>query len=109
MNRRDWKSRSVAEPEAGFFLMRLVRNGPFVPARIRHIDRMWSAVINGEAFPASSDPANAPRVFSIWHSAEQITEAEYRKRLLQSRDAPPDDPLANPDRPIDLTILPPLF
>ena len=109
MNKRDWKARSVADPEPGFFLVRLVRKGPVVPARIRHADGMWSALINGEAFGAASDPAAAARVFFIWHSGEEITEAEYQRRLIESRDAPPDHPLANPDRPIDLTSMPPLF
>ena len=96
MDRREWKSRPVGEPQPGYFLMKLSRGGPQVPAQIRKIDGLWSAVINGEAFPPASDPAAAPRVFTIWHSAEEITEAEYRRRLAESKQAPPDHPLANP-------------
>ena len=109
MNKRDWDARAVAEPQPGYFLVRLVRKGPRVPAQIRHVDGQWNAVINGASFPAAADPAAAPRVFFIWHSGEEIAEAEYRKSLARSRAASPDDPLSNPGKPIDLTTRPPLF
>jgi hypothetical protein len=109
MDRRDWKSRNVAEPQPGYFLTRLVRKGPLVPAQIRHVNGLWSAVINGQSYSSAADPAAAPRVFSIWHSSEEITAAEYAKRLSQSLNAKPGDPLSEPDKPIDLVDRPPLF
>lgn len=109
MNRREWKARPVGEPQPGYFLMRLVRRGPQVPAQIRLSGGLWSAVVNGEEFGSASDPASAPRVFTIWHSGEEITEAEYERRLGISRQASPDDPISKPRKPIDLTSLPSLF
>lgn len=105
-DRREWKARAVAEPQPGFFLIRLVRKGPQVPARICHENGVWWAIVDSQTFPSASDPAAAPRVFPIWHGGEEITEAEYQHRLALKRWAQahqPDHPAANPGRPIDLT------
>lgn len=104
-SKRDWKPRAVGQPEAGYFLIRLVRKGPLIPARIVLRDGMWWAMINGSEYPAASDPAAAPRVFQIWHGGEVITEKQYNKALAKS--SHPD--ALDPNKPIDLTKLPSIF
>lgn len=104
-DRRDWKSRAVAQPESGYFRYNMVRQGPLVPARICHEDGLWWAMIEGRAYEKASDPAAAPKVYPIWHSAEMISERQYWADMAKRglKDALP----AN--QPIDLTKLPPLF
>lgn len=93
--------------------MRLVKKGPLVAARIECNDGKWVATINGEVqFPAHEDPVLAGGVLDIWHHAATITEAEYnylitRKEWAEKHD--PDSPAANPRRPIDLSILRPVY
>ena len=106
------RSRVINQPEPGFFQTRLVRKGPFVAARICHENGVWWAVVNGEVFAKSTDPANAPRVFSLWHSAEFITESEYNHLLKVKAWAEknqPDHVAANPKKPIDLSKSPSVF
>lgn len=103
--KRSWKARQVGEPEPGYFLIRLVRKGPQVPARITHRDGIWQAIINGEPQREGTDPAMAQDVFRIWHGGEAITEAEYLRAMHKAR-----QPSALPPRePIDLTKRAPLF
>jgi hypothetical protein len=92
--------------------MRLVRGGPRVTARIVHSDDLWFAVIDGFAYQSARDPAAAPRVFSIWHAGEEISEADYFARLRRKQEqlaADPTCPAANPTKPIDLASMPSLF
>ena len=105
MDRRSWKARPVNTPQPGWFKMRLVRGGPFVPARIQHRNGLWWAEIDGQTYEANFDPSYAPEVFRIWHAAEEITETEYQVEIRGRR--APDAPRSN--QPIDLANLPPLF
>ena len=101
--------RSVTEPRPGFFLIRLVKGGPFVAARISHQNGVWWAEINGKPCGARhSDPLLAEKVFHVWLTARQeIDEAEYRRRLGLASQA--GHPAAQPRKPIDLNALPPLY
>jgi hypothetical protein len=104
--RHSQPARAVGQPEPGYFAIRLVRRGPRVPARICFDGVTWHAEVNGERFAGATDPAAAPRVFSIWHGGDFITEREYRHMLdmaAWARRHAPDHPAAKPNRPIDLT------
>lgn len=105
--------RDVARPEPGYFRLRLVRHGPWVPARIvRRPDGQWQAIVNGESYRADPDPGRAPWVFRIWHGGRVIDRAAYLEMLRVKGWAQahqPDHPAANPRKPIDLTAAPPLF
>ncbi len=104
--------RRVDQPAPGFFLLRLVRGGPHVPAAIMFDGLQWQAVINGEPREAHADPAFAPDVFRIWHGGRTCTETEYRYRLqLQAWAAKhaPAHPAARPRDRIDLPNLPPVI
>lgn len=105
LERRSWKARAVGLPEPGWFLIRLVRHGPLVPARIIHRDGLWQAVILGEPRAAAAEPSAAADVFRIWHGGEMITEAEYLTAMRKARQA--DAP--KPREPIRLANLAPLF
>jgi hypothetical protein len=100
MNRRAEPSRAIAEPQPGYFRIRMVRKGPHVAARITRQLGFWSASINGESCGASHpDPAQADGVYRIWSTGIQITKTEY-DALLKS-------PPLSPRLPIDLGAEPP--
>lgn len=109
--------RRIDQPRPGYFLLRLVRHGPKVAARIvceQDSGRLlWRAEIDGKWHGAwSVDPEASPGVMRIWTSGEMVAEAEFRFRLALrdwALEAAPVHPAANPRRPIDLATLPPLF
>ena len=100
-------SREVGNPQPGFFKLRLVKGGPYLPARIMCQDGLWWAVIAGVARAKHADPAYAPDLYRIWHGGDFITGAEYATamKVLQS----PSTPRLPANRKIDLTKLPSLF
>lgn len=96
--------RRVDVPEPGFFLLRLVKGGVQVAARIIHDESGWSAEINGERGPAAADPFEAPGLSKIWTFGLRVDEAEYRYRLdvaQWARAHQPTHPAADPTRPVD--------
>lgn len=106
--------RVVDQPEPGFFLMRLVRRGPKVAARIVHDEHgIWRAHIDGvPQEPGGADPHRARGVLRIWHSGTRCTEQEYLYRLALKAWAmahDPDHPAANPERPVSLRRMKPIF
>ena len=82
--------RAIAEPEAGWFKIRMVKNGPHVAARIhRSLGAFWSASINGVSCGAEdTNPAKSDGVYRIWATGTRITKSEY-DALLKS---PPSSP-----------------
>lgn len=115
----------VGEPESGFYRMRLVKRGPWVPVMIwwgRPViagemqDRAprWCVAINGETDHPDDDGARYPLdVWRAWPecSGEKIDAAEYAfmcKRVKWARAYAPHHPAANPYEPIDLDQLPPV-
>lgn len=110
-------ARPLLSPIPGYWLIRLNSRGPRVPAAIEWHEtivdpdfpendmrgtryRYLAATINGE--PASLD--------DVWLSkGSAITAAEYRFRTAESRWAKkyaPDEPIANPRKPVDLNQIP---
>jgi hypothetical protein len=100
--------RKINDPQPGHWMVRLVRDGPEVPAKIERIDHepgnpankldtgpVMFALIAGEPV----DP------LAIWHSrGRPIDAVEYAYQLadyLWCRDHAPDEPKANPRAPID--------
>jgi hypothetical protein len=105
-------SRPVNTPSPGYFLIRLIKGGPLVPARICHEQGLWWAVVDGEVKQAHADPGHAPDVFRIWHSGQFIDQQTYEHRLRLKKWAVehrPDHPAANPRKPIDRNSTPPVF
>ena len=102
MNRHDEPPRAIADPEPGYFRIRMIKNGPFVAARIWRRLGMWCASINDIACGAEdADPAKADGVFRIWTTGTRITKPEY-EALLRS-------PPSSPDLPIDVGSMKPEF
>lgn len=113
-------------PRPGVFRLRLVRGGPFVPARIRHepppdpitgdpLDRapVWTAEIGGvPAGDPCRDPSANPHIFRIWNYGTPIPDDEYRHMLAVrawAANHAPEAPEARPERKIDLNKAPPIF
>lgn len=103
------------EPQVGFFQRRFVRGGVFVPVAIfleqetdatgeLSTDERLVCLVNGK-------PADPEAEWS--HCAgNPITEQEYRYLEARSdwaRVHSPEDPYANPGKPIDLLSIPPVF
>lgn len=105
------------KPVAGFYQMRLVKGGPFVPVRIwfgtsfdpatgEWNDRShhWRACIDGQQVD----------IWRAWPgcSGRAISEGEYRYMRATTAHAKayePGLPQANPKAPIDLNRMAPLF
>jgi hypothetical protein len=103
------------DPQPGYWLMQLVKGGPRVAACIRivhttHEPGNPSNLMERSSFIAAfinGEPADLARVW-LWHG-EPITKAEHDFRVAEARWAKkhkPDEPVANPRRPIDLLQAP---
>lgn len=103
MAHEDRTPRAADTPTPGFYRVRMVKGGPWVPARIMHEDGMWLVLIDGEptASVAMADPWKVPRMEWVAF-ANRLDEGQYRA-LLEARRALPDDhPLKDPRRPVSL-------
>lgn len=102
MTRHNEPSRAIADPQPGWFKIRMVRKGPHVAARLYKHLGFWVAEINGVPCGDSNpDPAIADGVFRIWSTGTPITKAEY--------DALMHRPPSSPRLPIDIGSEPPAF
>lgn len=116
-------------PAPRFFMLRVRRDGPLVPARLRWLDHEpgveWNKLDRGRlsTFPAADvageevDPdflirdrlmsptdLNPAYSSSHWKYASPITETEYRYQVARvdwARRHKPADPSAQPRRPVD--------
>jgi hypothetical protein len=100
--------RNPAEPEAGYYALKLVKKGPEVAAQIiREVDydaTRWHVIINGEVHLPSIDPELNDQVQQVWLFGRKIDDSEYRfllHRYKHAKDNTPDHPFANPLKPID--------
>lgn len=102
-----------------YFMLRLRRDGPLVPARIIEIDHepgepdnprdRWPATlccvdIAGEVRPPEELTERFFAPMSHWKYAEPVSETEYRYQLTRLRWAEknrPSDPALQPRRKID--------
>ena len=104
---------SPSHPRLGFWRIRLAKNAPLAVCCIRTVeepeeDVWWESSPNLAAY-ILDEPAPMERVWT-WRG-EAITEAEYRYQcalVAHCREHEPNDPLANPRRPVDLTKLAPI-
>ena len=107
----------ATEPEIGFYRVRLVSRGPWVPAfiwsdapRDEHGeldgDEVLRAELGGKMVWTSEDGTAAPPLWPWW----PCDRSEY-DRLTAKRDHAYRDaawmPEAQPDRPVDIGALPP--
>lgn len=82
---RDQPSRRIDQPEPGLFRMRLVKNGPYVAARIERKLGHLVATVNGA--PADVD--------TVWTSGDFIDETMFN--ILAA------EPPADPYRPLPVS------
>lgn len=83
----------TAEPQPGFFLVRTVQKGPWVPAVIRQYNGLLHAEILGRATD----------VYRVWDYGHPIARDDYDYLMADAawcRRHAPDEPLANPDKPL---------
>lgn len=102
------ETRDITAPQPGFWMVKLVKHGPEVPASIQRLpvadepgnpredhSTYLAAFINGE--PVDTD--------HVWlRKGRAITEAEYRYQIADQRWCranAPEQPKADPTKPID--------
>ena len=105
------ESRPIADPQPGFFRLRLVRKGWAVPCSIAHDEQTgrWTTTIDGTATGAI-DPVDAG-VFRVWLYGKPIEHWQYADLLalkLWATTADPDHPCLHPRRAIDPMRLAPV-
>jgi hypothetical protein len=91
-------------PEPGFYLLRLVKGGPWVGAEIRCQDGQWRVMVDGDWQGPVADPWSLPNLERVHWGGRTTTESEVRYRLARKRHAiidAPNSPAANPRRPVD--------
>lgn len=106
--------RRIDTPSEGYFVIRLVKGGPPVAARIAFDEAtgMWQVTINGEPKRPAAEPWHAESMEKVWAYALMTTEAEYNfllARAAHAREHDPTHPAANPDEPIDFLAMKPIF
>lgn len=106
------RARAANMPEPGFFLLRRKGYAPIACRIIRWSDGTWQAHVGQVIHEAHEVWTKAPGVSRIWLSAEMIDEETYRSwldRAAAVAQLDPDHPVANPNVPVDLRRLAPLF
>ncbi len=112
--------RQIDRPRPGYFKLRLIKGGPYVPARLwlspprdpltgEMLDRIPGPVVQVAHFPVTDDPR---RVAQVWESGETISPATHAYMCVKAdwaRTYSPHAPAANPLRRVDLLTAPPPF
>lgn len=92
-------------PVPGHYLLRLTKGGPWCAAEIRRDENgLWSCHIDGVESGPAEDPWTLPDLERIHFGGRESYASETAYRLAMARFArehKPDDPSANPRRPID--------
>lgn len=110
-------AREYAQIEPGYWLIRLVKGGPRVAARIWWVETVVDPDFPENRMDGTRSPFFAAEIdgapadlITVWMGRLQsISEQEYRFRVADSawaRQHKPDEPIANPRRRIDLMTAP---
>jgi len=98
-------------PTPGWYVLRLVRGGPWVPARITHDPAVgWTVMLNGVTDGPAHDPWTLANMEAVHWGGRPSTEADCKRRLGAKRWAELFDPghyAANPRKPINLDDITP--
>ncbi len=111
----EMKAREIAKPRPGFFKLRLIKGGPFVPARIFlpcPIDPEFGHPMDRSRHLIGEIDGKEVEVERIWLSAEEIGPAEFAFMTADAswcRNWAPAEPQANPRKPIDARTAPPAY
>ncbi len=110
---REYDHDILAPPEPGLFLMRLVKKGPKVAARIHFENGLWQAEINGQKEgPAVADYLDSRSVMRIWETGTKTDQAAYDYHLAMKDWAEkhdPTHPAARVREPVNLAEMRPLW
>ena len=118
MTALDRTPRRIDKPEPGFWLMRLRKGAPEVPAAIKLIHTRYEPALptnlmERSPFLAAFIRGEAVSLSDVWERrGRPITEAEYEYQLRLSgwaKTTTERTPLAQPRETVDLGSLPPLF
>src|SRR5262249_8083999 len=108
--------RIIGQPEPGYWMVRLVRGGPEVPACIALMtvaDEPGNPREDRSSYLAAFIGGEPVALSDVWErKGRPVTEAEYRFQLADAAWAKahaPQEPKADPTRKIDLTALRPIF
>jgi hypothetical protein len=102
--------RVIDRPEPGYWLVRLIKDGPWVPAAIVRVQTMHEPgepdnLMERSPFLAAEIAGDTVAVDEVWQRRGQpITADEYVQRVAQikwARQHAPHDPIANPRERID--------
>ena len=102
--------RTSDTPQPGFYLIRMIRGGPWVGAQIAHAEDGWTVMIDGVTEGPSLDPWSLAGMERVHWGGRETTEAEVKYRLALKQHAvayEPDAPAANPKRAVNLDKLTP--
>lgn len=107
--------RSIDKPEPGYFRLRLVRRGPWVPARIwldHPTDPLTGGPLDRSVKLLAEIDGKPADIWKVWHWGRPIHVTEYNYlrgvtewALVHGQDAPE----ANPGVAVDLNNAPTLF
>ena len=100
-------------PKCGWFKRKLVKGGVFVPARIwmfQDIDEQTGELLSDEVLQCEVNGTRAdPEDAWSWICSNPITQQEYQyleARIDHAARHEPEDPFADPRKPIDLNKTP---
>lgn len=99
------------EPQVGWYKRRLVKGGPWVPARIWLVQHIEDGCLVGDSSiqcEVNGKYADAEQEWT-WLCRNPISEAEFNyltAAIQWSRDYAPDEPMANPHQPVDWAAIP---
>ena len=105
-------ARQMLSPEPGYWLVTLAKGGPRVPAAIIRCQTVVDPDFAENRMDGTRSPflaafiAGRPAALEeVWHRrGEVITESEYRFRIADAAWATehkPDEPIAQPRKPVD--------
>ncbi len=86
--------RTINDPRAGYFTVKLVKGGPRVAARI-HMDRggFWAEIDGKRCGAMHEEPLQADGVMRIWLYGNEIDRAEYEQMLASTNRPDPRKPI----------------
>jgi hypothetical protein len=112
------KPREIANPQPGFFRLKLARNAPWTSAVIfrpcpleMHIDEPWNWLDRWPRLAAEIDGIEV-EIERVWHWGQTIKQAEYeflRADHAWCRNYAPTAPEARPQHAVDVSRLKPVF
>ena len=109
------KARDISRPEPGFFKLKMVRGGAFVPCRIFlpcPIDPEFGHPTDRSRHLAAEIDGADVNVDRVWTSGERIGAAEFQflsDDAAWCRDHAPAEPRANPKSAVDVRKTQPVF